>query len=370
MAIQGVDGFAIDTTLNTALSATDLAAYLVDKKNWPNGSNDRFIIQVDSEYLLISLRVGNTLTVAQRGYNGTTPATHAAAATVTVLGYETIRTAFDAPGFLATTSSAVAATGLTTFENNPTSANFAALMTDESGTGALSFNTNGSIGGYTSTATAAATTALVAASTDQQEFTGTTTQIVTMPDVTTLKLGRNYVIPNKSTGVVTVNSSGGNLIYAIPANTTVIFRCEAITGTTAAAWDFDVCGKSVDIVDISSAQTLSNKTFASPVITGVTTSGGTDTSGAATVTTPSVSSGVAFTPSATQNAQVTFQFAAATGSYDLTYGPTTGAENTLASAAATLIGEADVVSFMVPKGWKVVLTLTTVTLAATLVTTF
>jgi hypothetical protein len=83
-----------------------------------------------------------------------------------------------------------------------------------------------------------------------------------------------------------------------------------------------------------------------------------------------VSSGVAFTPSTTKNAQVTFQFAAATGSYTLTYGPSTGAENTLASGAATLINEASVLSFMVPKGWKVVITLTTVTLTATSVTTF
>lgn len=103
-----------------------------------------------------------------------------------------------------------------------------------------------------------------------------------------------------------------------------------------------------------------------PVISSL----GNDTSAGATVSAPTVSSGVAFTPSTTKNAQVTFQFAAATGSYTLTYGPSTGAENTLGSAVATLINESALVSFMVPKGWKVVLTLTTVTLAATLVTTF
>lgn len=111
-------------------------------------------------------------------------------------------------------------------------------------------------------------------------------------------------------------------------------------------------------------------TITTPTITGVAKSDGNDTSSGATVTAPAVTSGVAFTPSTTKNAQVTFQLAAATGSYTLTYGPSTGAENTLASAAATLINESTLVSFMVPKGWKVVITLTTVTLTATLVTTF
>lgn len=115
---------------------------------------------------------------------------------------------------------------------------------------------------------------------------------------------------------------------------------------------------------------LGDATATTLTSSGINVSAGNDTSSGATVTAPSVSSGVAFTPSTTKNAQVTFQFAAATGSYTLTYGPSTGAENTLASAAATLINESAVVSFMVPKGWKVVLTLTTVTLAATLVTTF
>ncbi len=103
---------------------------------------------------------------------------------------------------------------------------------------------------------------------------------------------------------------------------------------------------------------------------GVNASAGVDTSSGATVTAPTVSSGVAFTPSTTKNAQVTFQFAAATGSYTLTYLHSTGAENTLGSAVATLLNESALVSFMVPKGWKVVLTLTTVTLTATHVTTF
>lgn len=99
--------------------------------------------------------------------------------------------------------------------------------------------------GYQTIATAAGTTVLTAASPRTTVFTGSTTQIVTLPDVTTLDLNDwDYEIPNKSTGIVTVNSSGGNLVYAIPANTTAIFRCILITGTTAASWSFDWAGAS------------------------------------------------------------------------------------------------------------------------------
>jgi hypothetical protein len=91
---------------------------------------------------------------------------------------------------------------------------------------------------------------------------------------------------------------------------------------------------------------------------------GTNTAAAAVVTTPAVTSGVAFTPNATKDAMVYFQLnAAAAGSYTLTMGPSTGAENTVANAATITIGNDDLVTLRVPAGWKVVLTLTTVTLA-------
>ena len=93
--------------------------------------------------------------------------------------------------------------------------------------------------GYTTTATAAGTTTLTAASSYKQYFTGTTTQTVVMPDVTTLALGRSYEIINNSTGILTVNSSGANLITTIPAGITGVVTCTAITGTTAASWHYE-----------------------------------------------------------------------------------------------------------------------------------
>ena len=102
---------------------------------------------------------------------------------------------------------------------------------------------NGAVGGYTVTATSAVTTSLLAASTDLQDFNGTTAgQIIQMPAVTTLLLGRSFSIQNKSTQVITVNSSGGNLITTIPAGVTIRFFCAAITGTTASSWVYDISG--------------------------------------------------------------------------------------------------------------------------------
>lgn len=94
------------------------------------------------------------------------------------------------------------------------------------------------INGFTSTATAAGTTVLTATSTGIQEFTGSTTQTVTMPVVSTLpRTGVQYYIVNNSSGVVTVNSSGGNAIQVMAADTSLLLTCILNTGTTAASWN-------------------------------------------------------------------------------------------------------------------------------------
>ena len=90
---------------------------------------------------------------------------------------------------------------------------------------------------YTTTATAAGTTALTVASSYFQFFTGTTTQVVTLPVTSTLVLGQSFTIVNNSTGVVTVESSGGNTIVAMAAGTSLIVTCILTSGTTSASWN-------------------------------------------------------------------------------------------------------------------------------------
>ena len=95
---------------------------------------------------------------------------------------------------------------------------------------------------YTTTATAAGTTTLTASSTLLQFFTGSTTQTVVLPVVSTLATGQRYEIHNNSSGAITVNSSGSNLVATVPAGVTTVCTCILITGTTAASWDADIQG--------------------------------------------------------------------------------------------------------------------------------
>jgi hypothetical protein len=91
--------------------------------------------------------------------------------------------------------------------------------------------------GFTSTATAAGTTTLTATSNFNQRFTGTTTQTIVLPVTSTLAAGVAYEIENASTGNLTVNSSGGNLVITVIPGVSVQCRCIGTTLTTAADWD-------------------------------------------------------------------------------------------------------------------------------------
>ena len=263
-------------------------------------------------------------------------------------------------------------------DNQVTSAARIAIMSDETGTGAQVYATaptitlpsiNNEILGYTTVITAAGTTVLTVNSNQKNFFTGSTTQTLTLPVASTLTLGQSFYVRNNSSGIVTVNSSGGNLILAMPSNTRAMFTCILTSATDTTSWSASYAGFAT-ITGTGAAVLGTSPTIATPTITGVLTSGGTDTSSGAAVTSPAVTSGVAFTPSTTQNTQVTFQLAGTTGTYTITYGPSTGAENGLVSAVPTLLNVGTVVDLMVPKGWKVVLTLVTVTLTSTKVTTF
>jgi hypothetical protein len=93
--------------------------------------------------------------------------------------------------------------------------------------------------GYSTTATAAGTTTLTVSSNYRQFFTGTLAQTIVLPVTSTLVTGMAYEIENNSTGLLTVNSSGGNLVGTIPAGVCAHAVCIGTTLTTAADWDWD-----------------------------------------------------------------------------------------------------------------------------------
>jgi hypothetical protein len=91
--------------------------------------------------------------------------------------------------------------------------------------------------GFTTTVTSATPVVLTNTSSYYQVFTGSTAQTVTLPVVSTLAQGWSFHICNNSSAVITVNSSGSNLVLAIPAGVTAMYTCILITGTTAASWE-------------------------------------------------------------------------------------------------------------------------------------
>jgi len=126
--------------------------------------------------------------------------------------------------------------------------------------------------GYTTTATAAGTTTLTVASNYRQFFTGSTTQTIVLPVTSTLVTGMAYEIENNSTGLLTVNSSGGNLVGTIPAGVCAHAVCIGTTLTTAADWDWDYISTSA--ITGTGANVLgTSPTITTPVISSIVNTG-------------------------------------------------------------------------------------------------
>jgi len=91
--------------------------------------------------------------------------------------------------------------------------------------------------GFTTTVTSGTPVVLTNSSTYYQQFTGSTAQTITLPVTSTLALGWTFHIVNNSTANLTVNSSGGNLVFTIIPGTTAMVTCIATAGTGAANWE-------------------------------------------------------------------------------------------------------------------------------------
>lgn len=124
--------------------------------------------------------------------------------------------------------------------------------------------------GFSTTATAAGTTTLTVNSNQIQEFTGSTTQTVVLPVVSTLTAGQSFNIINRSSGALTVNSSGGNLVQTIAAASSAEVICVLITGTSAASWD-SIYTTSSGTGSVTSVSVVSANGFTGTVATATTT---------------------------------------------------------------------------------------------------
>lgn len=129
--------------------------------------------------------------------------------------------------------------------------------------------------GYATTATAVGTTTLTVASASQQYFTGTTTQTLVMPVVSTCALGQSWLVVNNSTGAVTVQSSGLNTITTLAGGTSARFTVISLTGATASSWNSSYNeGELVIPVTVPQGGTGNTSATAYSLITGGTTSSG------------------------------------------------------------------------------------------------
>jgi hypothetical protein len=144
------------------------------------------------------------------------------------------------------------------------------------GTNATSANAGlTNLTGFTSTATAAGTTTLTNTSTFYQLFTGVTTQTIVLPVTSTLGTGWSFHICNNSSGILTVNSSGGNLVISIPVGATAMVTCIGTALTTAADWEFGLTdfststGTGAVVLATGPTITLANASGL-PLTTGVT----------------------------------------------------------------------------------------------------
>jgi hypothetical protein len=126
--------------------------------------------------------------------------------------------------------------------------------------------------GYSTTATAAGTTTLTVASNYRQFFTGSTTQTIVLPVTSTLVTGMAYEIENNSTGLLTVNSSGGNLVGTIPAGVCAHAVCIGTTLTTAADWDWDYISTTT-ITGTGANVLATSPTITTPVISSIVNTG-------------------------------------------------------------------------------------------------
>lgn len=129
---------------------------------------------------------------------------------------------------------------------------------------------NSFLPGFTTTATAAGTTVLTVGSTEVQQFTGATTQTVTMPVVSTLVLGQQYYIINDSSGVVTVQSSGANTIQAMAANTSLLLTCILVAGTGVASWQASYITDAGGTVNIGTANEIAYYATTGNAVSGLT----------------------------------------------------------------------------------------------------
>ena len=235
-ATPAISMAAANTTTDGYLTSTDWNTF--------NGKGSGTVTSVSGTTSNIS-STGGTTPVIDLVSTAVTPATYTLA-TITVDAKGRITSASNGSSTGTVTSVGLSAPSIFTVTGSPvtTSGTLAlaysgtALPIANGGTGSTTAaGANANLQAFTTTATAAGTTALTNTSTYYQYFTGTLAQTITLPLNTTIQNGWSFHIANNSTGNLTVNSNSGALVLTILPQTTGHVTCVDATVNTAAAWD-------------------------------------------------------------------------------------------------------------------------------------
>ena len=170
-------------------------------------------------------------------------------------------------------------TGVATFLSTPSSSNLISAITDETGSGALVFGTgptitlpivNNTKQGYSTTATAAGTTILTVNSNRVQFFTGTTTQVLSLPAPQTMTLGMEFLIVNNSTGSVEVRAANSATVaIVLPGTAVSCISIDTTAGNGAAGWNAEFVGFS-SVTGTGANVLATSPTLTTPVLGAAT----------------------------------------------------------------------------------------------------
>lgn len=214
---------AVDNTLGSAITSGSTTATLnTSPIGYP--SSFPFVLAIDynaatEELVLVTAVSGTTISIT-RGFNGSTPQSHAVGAVIrhviTAQDLTDTQTHYNT----ALTDGAHGVTGsLATFLGAPTSANLAAVVTDETGSGSLVFATGPTINSTVITGTIAASGSTGASG---QYLSSTATGIAWVtPATTNLVLnpqtGTTYTLVSSDLNKLVTLSNSGAITLTIPS---------------------------------------------------------------------------------------------------------------------------------------------------------
>jgi len=88
------------------------------------------------------------------------------------------------------------------------------------------------------TTTTGGTLTLTKDSENQQYLSGSMTQTIVLPVVSTLSLGHQFDIKNGSSDTITIQSSGTNTITTVNSGSAAVLTCVSLSGTGAGSWSY------------------------------------------------------------------------------------------------------------------------------------